>query len=151
MVAPGAGFGCTFFVPKIGENPKQKGLRLKISEFLVQIRMGTKQSEKRKVFPTNRWSYGFTSYCGVTPKWWHPGRAASPSDATDVLYCSFLCNRHVRVCRLGDRASFPGSGPQSFRSLSPERYCLQFHIEAYYLLCVSFCTKIKQSINVQRI
>ena len=48
---------------------KKKGLHLKISGFLVQMRMETtKQSEKREVFTTNRWSYGFKSYYGVTPK-----------------------------------------------------------------------------------
>ena len=64
MVASGAGFrGGTLFRTKIGEDPpKKKDLRLKISGFLVQIRMGTtKQSEKSKVFTTNRWSYSFTS------------------------------------------------------------------------------------------
>ena len=65
-----------FFVQKIGEDQKKKGLRFKISGFsvqeyvkikkkkglrhkisgfLVQLRMGTtKQSEKSKVFTTNR-------------------------------------------------------------------------------------------------
>ena len=71
MVAP-------FFVPKIGEDPPKKGLHFKICGFLVQkyvktkkkslsrkyrwafspneeMRMGTtKQSEKSKVFTTNR-------------------------------------------------------------------------------------------------
>ena len=73
MVAP-------FFGPKIGED--KKGLRCKISGFSVQKYVktkkkrgrrsstqnqwffgpnedGTKQSEKRKVFATNRWSYDF--------------------------------------------------------------------------------------------
>ena len=64
MVAP-------FFVPKIGKDrPANKYLRLKIRGFLVQMRMGmTKQSEKSKVFTTNRWNYGFTSKYVVTPKW----------------------------------------------------------------------------------
>ena len=54
--APGVGFGGgALFRTKIRWKPKKKkGLRLKISEFLVQMRMGTKQSEKRKVFTTNR-------------------------------------------------------------------------------------------------
>ena len=41
------------FGPKVCEDQK-KGLRLKISGFFVQMRMGTtKQSEKSKVFTTN--------------------------------------------------------------------------------------------------
>ena len=48
------------FGPKVCEDQK-KGLRPKISGFSVQRRMVAKQSEKRKIFTTNRWSYGFTS------------------------------------------------------------------------------------------
>ena len=49
------------FGPEVREDQK-KGLRLKISEFLVQMRMGmTKQSKKSEVYTTNRWSNGFIS------------------------------------------------------------------------------------------
>ena len=49
-----------FFGPKACEDQK-KVLRRKISGFSVQMGIETKQSEKRKVFTTNRWSYGFKS------------------------------------------------------------------------------------------
>ena len=70
MIVPGVAL---FFGPKIGEDQK-KDLRRKLSGFSVQMRIGTKQSEKRKVFTANRWSYTFTSYYGVTPKWRRSGR-----------------------------------------------------------------------------
>ena len=71
----------------------------------------------------------------------------------DVLYyCVFLYNRLVRGCKLGDLRQFPASpvsGPWSFfQPLSLQKdIAYSFHIEAYYMLCVSFCTKIKESIN----
>ena len=64
MVTPGVGFrGGTLFRSKNSKNlgedqKKEKGLRRKISEFLVQMRIRIKQ---RKVFTTKRWSCGFTS------------------------------------------------------------------------------------------
>ena len=65
------------FGPKIGEDQK-KSLRRKISGFLVQMRLETKQN-KKKVLTTNQWSYGFTLQYGVapngvTPRWCHPGQ-----------------------------------------------------------------------------
>ena len=99
MVAP-------FFVLKIGEDQKKgrrcktsgvlvqkyvktqkkkKGLCLKISWFLVQMRMGTtKQSKKSKVFTTNGWSYDFTSYNMVSPK---NGDTRGGRDATNEMAC----------------------------------------------------------------
>ena len=50
-----------FFGPEIGENQKKKRLRRKINVFLMQMRLETKQNEKKKVFSTNQWSYGFTT------------------------------------------------------------------------------------------
>ena len=62
MMAPGTGFrGGTLFRTKNRRRLEKKGLRPKISGFLVQMRMRTtKQSENSKVFTTNRRSYGFT-------------------------------------------------------------------------------------------
>ena len=48
MVAPGARFrDGTLLRSKIRRKPKKKDLRCKMSGLLVQMRMGTKQSEKR--------------------------------------------------------------------------------------------------------
>ena len=50
MVAPGAGLcGVTLFRSKIREDQKKKtkGLRRKITRFLVQMRLETKQNEKK--------------------------------------------------------------------------------------------------------
>ena len=49
MVTPGAGFrGGTFFGPTIGEDQKKRSSP-KISGFSVQMRIGTKQSEKEGI------------------------------------------------------------------------------------------------------
>ena len=56
MVAPGVGLRnvtmSPFFGPKIGEDQnKEKGLRLEIIEFLVQMGLETKQNEKTRSSP----------------------------------------------------------------------------------------------------
>ena len=100
MVAPGTGYRgdtqngilrCNLYhvtlpraVTDLGENfAKKKGLHHKLVEF----------SAGNLVKMWKFWYYGFPAWNGVTPKWWHPGRAAplSPSDATGLEegYCKF--------------------------------------------------------------
>ena len=54
-------FGSKPGVDQNKTNKQKKRLCRKINGFSVQMKIGTKQSEKRNVFTTNRWSYGFTS------------------------------------------------------------------------------------------
>ena len=52
MEAPGVGLrGVTLFRSKNSRKPKKKGLRRKISGFLVQIRLETKHNEKTRSSP----------------------------------------------------------------------------------------------------
>ena len=52
MVAPGTGLrGATLFRSKNRQRPKRKGLRRKISGFLVQMGLETKENEKQRFSP----------------------------------------------------------------------------------------------------
>ena len=102
---------CPVFGPKIGEDKKKRSLPSKwwvfgpeICEFQNKKRkrsspliwlVFSSNEDGKKIFTTNQWRYRFTSYYGVTPKWWHLGRAAPPSsDATDcnIDKCRLLAN-----------------------------------------------------------
>ena len=84
-MAPGAEF-CrgTLYRLKYRWRPKKKVFAAKRVDF---------QSEsmwwpKKESLPTNQWVFGLKRKINsnvVTPKWWHPGRAAPPSDATDNI------------------------------------------------------------------
>ena len=75
MVAP-------FFGPKIGEDQK-KGLRRKIGGFAVQMRIGTKQSKKKRSSPQIG-GVIVSHHSMVPPKNGETRRRPPPSDATDT-------------------------------------------------------------------
>ena len=62
MVALGTGFrGGALFRSKKQVKGKKNVFTAKSVGFRSKMRKGIKQSEKRKVFTANRWSYGFSS------------------------------------------------------------------------------------------
>ena len=105
MVAPGAGFrGGALYGPKYRWRPKKKGLRCKTSWFSVRkyvMYWWPKTKEKERSLPTNQWVLRKKKPNGVTPKWWHPGRAAPPSDATEQMRLNF--SKKLKTTSLNSR------------------------------------------------